>query len=223
MTDTIAVGDIHGRFDLYTKFLDSVRDSGNRVILLGDLIDRGPQDMEVLNRTEQLMEDPESWGLASFTAIRGNHEHMFLDSCEGRYIEDWYRNGGDVENLDKMIVHYNWIKNLPLYITVGDTLFSHAGVCPGEDPEVMMRTPRLRETFVWNRGSFLQMGPCFEYWNPNLKRAVFGHTPKFEGPDRGQPYRIQGGVCLDSGAYFTGRLTSYNTNTDTFHFFTDNA
>jgi len=42
--DVIVLGDIHGCFNLYESFLDHVRNSGGTVILLGDLIDRGPKD-----------------------------------------------------------------------------------------------------------------------------------------------------------------------------------
>ena len=56
--DVIAVGDIHGRLDLLDVFLESVRDTQTTVILLGDLLDRGPDDLGVLLRVEKLLEEP---------------------------------------------------------------------------------------------------------------------------------------------------------------------
>jgi hypothetical protein len=56
--DVIVLSDIHGCFNLYESFLDHVRNSGATVILLGDLIDRGPNDMAVLDRTQELLVDP---------------------------------------------------------------------------------------------------------------------------------------------------------------------
>ena len=207
----IALGDIHGMYDLYSQFLEWVRDSGARVILCGDLIDRGPNDIEVLNRTQDLLNDPESWGLASFTAVQGNHERMFLNAVEGYGYSDWVRNGGDYENIDKLSVHAEWLRQLPYYVTVGDTLVSHAGVIPSRDPDESMHSLTRREDFVWNRGSFLTVGPCFEEWSGTLKKAVFGHTPKSE-----LPYRVPNGICVDSAAYHTGVLTAYNITNDTF-------
>lgn len=212
--DVLSCGDIHGRFDLFSQFLNFVKGSDARVILLGDLIDRGPDDLSVLQRTFELIHDPESWGLHSFIAIRGNHEQMFIDACDG-YLGDWARNGGDYENLNKLEPHADWIRQLPYYVTVGDTMFSHAGCYPGRDPADYMGSFHLREQFIWMRQPFLTDGPQFEKWNPNLKRIVFGHTPKFDGPEEGKPYEIPNGVCIDSGAYFTGTLTSYNATRNT--------
>lgn len=215
--DVIAVGDIHGRYDLFSQFLDFVKGSDARVILLGDLIDRGPDDLSVLQRTFELIHDPESWGLHSFIALRGNHEQMFLDACDG-YVNVWANNGGDYENLSKLEPHADWIRGLPYYVTVGNTMFSHAGCLPGKDPAESMGAFHLREQFVWVREPFLSMGPQFEKWNPNLKRIVFGHTPKFDGPAEGKPYEIPGGgICIDSGAYWTGILTSYNATRNTLN------
>jgi serine/threonine protein phosphatase 1 len=217
--DVLACGDIHGMSHLYFQFLDWVRDSGARVVLLGDLIDRGPDDFTVLNRTRDLMQDPESWGLQSFTVTRGNHEQMFLNAIDGYDMECWIRNGGDYENLHLLIEHEDWIRQLPYYVTVGDIMFSHAGCYPGEDPALSMNSHIRREEFIWMRQPFLSEGPQFEKWNPNLKKIVFGHTPR--GP---LPYRIPNGICIDTGAFQTGTLTAYNATQDTFcQFETENA
>ena len=44
--DLVAVGDVHGQIDLLFKLLDAVRDTGVRLLFLGDLIDRAkrPED-----------------------------------------------------------------------------------------------------------------------------------------------------------------------------------
>jgi hypothetical protein len=69
------------------------------------------------------------------------------------------------------------------------------------------------------REPFLSMGPKFEDWNPELKQVVFGHTPKF-GAGEGKPYTIPQGICIDTGAFWTGILTAYNVTQDVFHEFT---
>jgi serine/threonine protein phosphatase 1 len=209
--DVIAVGDIHGRFDLYELFLDHVRYSGATVILLGDLIDRGPEDMAVLNRTRDLLFDPESWGLQSFYALRGNHEKMFMDAVEGYGIGLWYDNGGNIGEIDNLAYHKDWIGQLPIYMTVGETMFVHAGIYPGHNPAKAIADGKT-DNLVWMREPFLTCGPRFYAWSDNLKQIVFGHTPR----EAHMPYRIPHGVCIDTGAYFTGVLTSYNVTRDTF-------
>jgi len=209
--DVIVLGDIHGCFNLYESFLDHVRNSGATVILLGDLIDRGPNDMDVLNRTKDLLQDPESWGLQAFYALRGNHEQMFLDAVDGYGARLWAQNGGDYQNLDNLAYHEDWISQLPIYMTVGETMFVHAGIYPGHNPAKAIADGET-ESLVWMRDPFLNTGPEFAEWTHKLKQVVFGHSP-LTAP---MPYRILDGVCVDTGAYYTGVLTSYNVSRDTF-------
>jgi serine/threonine protein phosphatase 1 len=215
--DVIAVGDIHGRLDLLDVFLESVRGTQATVVLLGDLIDRGPDDLGVLERVEKLLEEPEAWGLESVYALRGNHEQLFLDACEGYDVDLWANNGGKYWDLDQMTPHYNWVRNLPIYLAVGETLFIHAGVFPGVDPAETVAAGKVQK-LVWVREPFMTVGPQLEKWTNKLKRVVHGHTPFFEDDLLGQVNVSQKGdrVGIDSGAYFTGVLTSYNTTQNTF-------
>jgi hypothetical protein len=217
LDSTIALGDVHGQYSLLTQFVDWVKGSGARVIMLGDLIDRSRNpgdDLRVLELVRDLTYDPEGWGLASFTALRGNHETMFLNALEGLGVQDWVYNGGDWENWKELSKHAGWIERLPYYVTVGDTLFSHAGCFPGEDPALSMNTLTKREAFVWNRGSFLRDGPKLEAWSKTLKKVVFGHTP-----ESALPYRIPDGICIDTWAFRSGTLTAYNSTYNTFNQF----
>jgi serine/threonine protein phosphatase 1 len=209
--DVIVLGDIHGCFNLYESFLDHVRNTGATVILLGDLIDRGPNDMAVLDRTQELLVDPESWGLQAFYALRGNHEKMFLDAADGYGVGLWKQNGGNVKELNNLVYHQDWISQLPIYMTIGKTMFVHAGIYSGHNPAKAIADGKADE-LVWMRNPFITYGPEFYAWSDNLKQIVFGHTP-LQAP---MPYRIPQGVCIDSGAYYTGILTSYNATRDTF-------
>jgi len=215
--DVIAVGDIHGRLDLLDVFLESVRDTQATVILLGDLIDRGPDDLGVLFRVEKLLEEPEAWGLEAAYALRGNHEQMYLDACEGYDVNIWANNGGKYLNLEQLSLHSNWVRNLPIYMVVGDTMFIHAGVFPGVNPSETLDAGRT-ESLVWVREPFMTVGPQLEKWTDKIKRVVHGHTPFFEDDQLGQVNVSQKGdrIGIDSGAYFTNILTSYNATQNTF-------
>ena len=215
--DVIAVGDIHGRLDLLDAFLESVRGTQATVILLGDLIDRGPDDLGVLDRVEKLLEDPSAWGLEAAYALRGNHEQMYLDACEGFDVDVWAGNGGCYKELNQMSLHSNWVRNLPIYMVVGDTLFTHAGTFSGKDPAESIEAGRV-ESLVWVREPFMTIGPQLEKWTDKIKRVVHGHTPFFEDEQLGQVNVSQKGdrIGIDSGAYFTGILTSYNSTKGTF-------
>lgn len=228
--DVVALGDIHATAELYFEFLDWVKDSSATVILLGDMIDRGKRDLEVLDATRTLLEYCEGWGLQAFYALMGNHERMFLDGllCSQSY-RLWIENGGNAQQVDAMErEHRDWIRDLPLYMTIGDTMFIHGGIFPGHNPAEDL--PEKAESFLWMRDPFLKFGPQFKKWNPRLKRVVHGHTPTFFERD-GEGFDEERGVCIpvvkkdrvniDTGACFRkeGCLTAYNVTQNTFRQF----
>ena len=69
------VGDIHGHFTKLQKALDAIGfdPSCDRLFSVGDLVDRGPESLDV-----------DTWLLRKpwFHAVRGNHEQMTIDSYE---------------------------------------------------------------------------------------------------------------------------------------------
>ena len=218
--DVIAVGDIHGRYDLLEQFLEDVQGSLACVILLGDIIDRGGDDTKVLNVVSSLLREPDLIGLSNFFCLMGNHEAMFVDAVTGTgdQLSLWLHNGGNFEQYGEMQEHLEWLAELPVYMTVGDTLFTHAGIVPGRDPYELVDKGKV-DTLLWMREPFLSRGPEFEKWNPELKQVVFGHTPKF-GEGEGLPYTIPDGICIDTGAFFTNCLTAYNVTKQAFYQFT---
>lgn len=218
--DVIAVGDIHARYDLLAEFLEFVQGSQACVIMLGDIIDRGGDDVKVLNVVSSLLKEPEAIGLSNFFCLMGNHEGMFVDAMVGDGMQWtlWLQNGGNFEDYSEMQDHLEWLAELPIYMTVGDTMFTHAGIVPGRDPYELVDRGKV-DTLLWMREPFLSRGPEFEKWNPDLKQIVFGHTPKI-GEGEGQPYTIPDGICIDTGSFFTGVLTAYNVTQQTFYQFT---
>jgi serine/threonine protein phosphatase 1 len=209
--DLVAVGDVHGRFDLLWKLIAKLRDTSIHLLFLGDLIDRAKEkggDLVVLNIVKSLMEDPAQYGLASVEALRGNHEQMFLDAVDNNrpyseHLQLWAHNGGAVNSLDEMEPHAEWIRELPLFRRVEDTLFVHAGVRPFVSLEDQVPTD-----LVWIRNPFLSHGPKGVH---GIARVIHGHTPDFENP--GTVEITDNRVNLDSGAFFSGVLTGYNHNT----------
>jgi len=67
--------DIHGRNDLLQAALSFVYEqnpNGGKIVFLGDYIDRGSDNVGVL---ETVMNPPEGW---EFVTLKGNHESMFV-------------------------------------------------------------------------------------------------------------------------------------------------
>jgi serine/threonine protein phosphatase 1 len=91
-----AVGDVHGRVDLFHDLVDKIeaddaaRGAANTtVILLGDLVDRGPDSAGVLDAAIEL------GTRRRVRTLCGNHEEMFLKSLESDgVLRDFLRRGG---------------------------------------------------------------------------------------------------------------------------------
>jgi serine/threonine protein phosphatase 1 len=216
--DVIAIGDIHARYDVLAATLKWLNGTGARVILLGDLIDRGGEDMKVLNKVKELLDNPESIGLESFNVLMGNHERMFMEAVQSsetmwgyNSLMLWVKNGGNLKQFEEMKAHYGWIKQLPIYMTVGDTMFIHAGVSPGWNPKDDLGHSRSVENLLWMREPFLSVGPELNKWTDKVKKVVHGHTIVGKEPDV-----TKDRIGIDTGAVFSGILTAYNATQDTY-------
>lgn len=224
-----AVGDVHGRADLLLEMVDLIRADmregdarRHTVIFLGDYVDRGPGNAEVL---DILCAAP--FGDAHMVCLIGNHEAVllqFLDDAEiGR---DWLRFGGDATlasygvktrrdepSIDELLdaqaalaanmplEHLHFLRGLKLTYRAGDYLFVHAGIRPG-----IPLAEQDGNDLIWIRRAFLDSEADFGCV------VVHGHTPNLE--IESLPNRIG----IDTGAYFSGRLTAAVLEGDTRRF-----
>ena len=200
LVPVVAIGDVHGCDELLEAELQKHRGSGAELILLGDLIDRAPEpggDRRVLENVRALQRDPESWGLARVTVLRGNHEQMLLDALTekkpGPATMLWQWNGGDRDLLAFAAEHRDWFEGLPLRTIRGHYLFVHAGVRPG----VALEKQRDQD-LIWIREPFLNQPHGLPY------TVVHGHTITRDHRIDQRPDRIN----LDTGAFCTGVLSS---------------
>jgi serine/threonine protein phosphatase 1 len=205
--DLVAVGDVHGQINLLYQLLDAVRDTGVHLLFLGDLVDRAKRpedDVAVLTLVHALADKPDAEGLASVSALRGNHEDMLLAAMDRNGWDDlflWAHNGGAVQVLDELEVHQEWLKSLPLYKQVDKTVFVHAGL----RPHVSLHK-QTKSDMIWIREPFLHT----DYLNiEGVDLVVHGHTPDFDG----EVVRYGQRLGLDTGAFMTGVLAAYNHNT----------
>lgn len=85
---TIAIGDVHGNAgaleDLLAKVLPEVR-SQDTVVFLGDLIDRGPDSRQVLDRIVRLRNEAR----CDVVCLMGNHEQWMLESLRDPTKHSW--------------------------------------------------------------------------------------------------------------------------------------
>ena len=211
-----AVGDIHGRLDLFTELIRAIEaDDAARpparttVILLGDLVDRGPDSAGVIAAARAWQQR------RRVRIVAGNHEEMFLRAFEEEEVlRPFLRHGGretvlsypvdrdayaaadfaGVQALMQAAVpaaDRAFIEDFEEQVRIGDYLFVHAGIMP-EVPLDAQRPADLR----WIREPFLS------HPGDHGCVVVHGHTITPEPVIR--PNRIG----IDTGAFMSGRLTA---------------
>lgn len=213
-----AIGDVHGRLDLLDRLLaDIAADHDSRapahglIVLLGDLIDRGPCSAQVIERVRTL-------SLPNFRVVTlaGNHEEVLLRILEGDsdQIGGWLRFGGvetlrsygldaatfrdlGLERAKERIVHAMpdahraFLNELGDTFRFGDYLFVHAGIRPG----IPLEEQSLAD-LRWIREPFLSDT------RDHGMTVVHGHTISETVQEVGSR------IGIDTGAFAKGRLTA---------------
>lgn len=213
-----AIGDIHGRLDLLTTLISMLeRDNASRppmetyLVLLGDLIDRGPDSKGVI---DFLMHRRFAWAKPIF--LLGNHEEAFLAVLDGEldHLDDWLRYGGleclqsygmaspeilsappplllrDLRHLVPQ-EHIDFLSGFYDSFALGKYLFVHAGIRPGipleeQDPSDLR----------WIRHDFLNDR------TDHGVTVVHGHTVVEQATVHANR------IAIDTGAYVSGRLSA---------------
>ena len=196
----VAIGDVHGCATLLHNAIWPHLGSAAELILLGDLFDRSPEpegDQHVLELVRELQDNPEAYGLAGVTVLRGNHEQMLLNALAeetaGDATELWEWNGGNPAFLAAAREHRAWLQSLPLKAIRGDFLFVHAGVRPGVPLE-----QQKADDLLWIRNPFLLRPHGLPY------TVVHGHTFR----DDYSVTRMAHRIGVDTGAFRSGVLTA---------------
>ncbi|MDG6078014.1 serine/threonine protein phosphatase [Erythrobacter litoralis] len=210
------VGDVHGRADLFAALTRAIEDddrantpTNTSVVLLGDLIDRGPDSATVVAHARE-------WGSQrTVRYLAGNHEEMFLESFDNiETLRHFLKHGGRetilsygvseadytrmrLEELQAEIRQQvpqedrDFLAAFEEYVAAGDYVFVHAGLNPAHSLEDQKRADML-----WIRERFLRHEEPFSHV------VVHGHTI-FQDIET-TPHRIG----IDTGAFRTGRLTA---------------
>ena len=211
-----AIGDIHGRNDLFGAMIEAIEhDDSQRgpadttVVLLGDLVDRGPDSSGVIGTAR-------NWQIGRKVRIlAGNHEEMFLEAFDDKHVlRQFLRHGGRETVLSYPIdlQAYNdsdlgqaqdlmraavpegdlaFMRGFEDAISIGDYVFVHAGIVPGvpiEDQDL--------SDLRWIRQPFL------DHLGDHGQIVVHGHTIFDTADIRSNR------IGIDTGAFASGLLTA---------------
>jgi hypothetical protein len=215
---TIIIGDVHGcleEFDELLKVVQHVPDR-DRLILVGDLIDRGPDPVGVVRRVREMGAE----------SVMGNHE----DKCVQWFHREELRKSSG--RINRMSVHpdrlvewgrlsrddLDWMESLPVVIQLPEGWWVvHAGFEAGpmgdQRPDKMMRVCHLDPSTGRMKSPDRNMDqrpgtvPWTDMW-PHPESVVYGHSVHVDGPRVDWPSLGVACVGIDTGCVFGGPLTA---------------
>jgi serine/threonine protein phosphatase 1 len=222
-----AIGDIHGCLEKLVRLLEVIRydPAADRLIFLGDYIDRGPASQGVLDLLLRLQRDN-----PAHVFLMGNHEDNLLaylsawmqDAETSAWFSDPFFAGGGAATLrsyDPQLrhpedphalsvippAHIQFLRALPLYWTDERYIAVHAGVRPS--------IPLAQQ----KPNDLLRIRAPFLHTPHHLGRyVVFGHTPFRQVKREADKIGIDTGACYTHLGY--GTLTAFCLQTQqTFH------
>jgi serine/threonine protein phosphatase 1 len=185
---------------------------GDRLIVIGDMIDRGEDSLRTIGMIR---------ALPSASVLLGNHEMMAIQYHAGEK-SSWLKpkNGGS-RNLEDLMAQgesayvnaIEWFKTLPVKLLINqDRLLVHAGICP----DVRIEEQSVRD-MTWIRHDFFNKPTGIK------PLVIFGHTPSLTKQGGGKN-RVwfdsvnEDKLCIDCGAAYGGRLAAYCLDTDTAYY-----
>jgi bis(5'-nucleosyl)-tetraphosphatase (symmetrical) len=136
------VGDVQGCYVEFRQMLDLVAfdPARDRLWLVGDLVNRGPESLAVLRLVKSL-------GPAAVTVL-GNHDlHLLIVAAGHRrpHADDTLAAILDAPDRDELLA---WLRTLPLVVHEGDLLLVHAGLPPSWSPATAVALSREVEAML---------------------------------------------------------------------------
>ncbi|QDU78205.1 Serine/threonine-protein phosphatase 1 [Bremerella volcania] len=207
---TLAIGDVHGCLIALKCLLDEVGlRPDDRIVFLGDYVDRGPNSRGVIQYILELRDQYD------VVCLRGNHEIMMLTARDdSRTFNSWLGYGGeetlesyapdtgeqsDLEHVSEQ--HWLFLESVcQPYFEDDSHIFVHGNVRPD-----LPLNEQDNATLYWDK--FINRGPHF-----SGKKVICGHTSQKSG----WPLDVGHSVVIDTWACGTGWLTCLDTESGHF-------
>ncbi len=196
----IIIGDIHGCHQEFADLLDQLAPvKGDRIILLGDLVNRGPDSLRVLDLARA----------AHAIALLGNHELRLLK--HRRTGDKKYLKETDLDTFGKLRPE-DWAYLEAMSLTFEEPELNlvcvHGGFLPNEPwqrqpAEVVTRIQVIdRDGRPAKRADAPDAPAWADQWS-GPPFVIYGHTP------RPEVYKLKWSAGIDTGCALGGSLTAY--------------
>lgn len=213
------IGDIHGCYEEFCELIEKLgyevdrlhhkvyATTGRKLVLCGDLVDRGPKVVDVLKLVMQMVEDDIAY------AVLGNHDGKLLRKLKGANVQVMHGLEITMAQLDKESDTFRnklkyFLEHLVSHYVFDDgkLVVAHAGLkadLHGRESHQLRNLAMFGET----TGELDEHGlPARVDWSKNYKGealVVYGHTPRKEAKLSHHT------INIDTGCVYGGRLTAF--------------
>jgi serine/threonine protein phosphatase 1 len=197
----IAIGDIHGCYQEFAELLARLElTKDDRLILVGDLINRGPDSCKVIDLARQ----------HRAISLLGNHELRLLTYRKDKTPVADISRETDADTFQKLRAEdWAYLEAMPLthHIEELNTVFVHGGFMPNEPwqrqpASVVTRIQSIANGKPCKRAEAPNAPPWADLWT-GPPFVVYGHTP------RPEVYKLKWSVGIDTACVQGGCLTAY--------------
>ncbi|GMK38110.1 serine/threonine protein phosphatase [Paenibacillus sp. CCS19] len=226
MQRTIAISDIHGCVEELNELLARMKykPDRDRLMLLGDYVDRGPNSSGTVKRVMELVHN-------GAIALRGNHDQRLVDLArvgDDQTIHKFLTHGGlatassyldetvdisdwtpglevsvrNIERLrerlnDKYENHISFLSNLPLFAEDERHLYVHAGIHPDYRDNWRLQP---EHEFMYVKEPFWGVPTGLD------RKVVFGHTRAVELHGQPSVWFTGDKIGIDGGCAYGQQL-----------------
>jgi protein phosphatase len=215
------IGDCHGCLDELQELLDKLgwvvtwsgegahrrpslsHPEGRKLVLLGDLVDRGPASLDCVLIAESAVQSGVGY------AVLGNHDDRLLRWMQGQRVDQKHgfdKTLSEFEGLDRDVLDRlrSFLEGLPSHIVFdgGDLITAHAGLADGM---ALGMSPRVERFAIHGPmanvdGENVRIDWVAEY--SGRATVVYGHLSQDSAVWR------SGTICIDTACVFGGELTA---------------
>ncbi|MFT5837464.1 MAG: hypothetical protein ACI9ZV_000969 [Candidatus Azotimanducaceae bacterium] len=200
MPRTIAIGDVHGCANEFEELLNALElKSEDRVIQVGDLVNRGPDSHRVIELARHYKVE----------SILGNHELRLLTARQKNkpsLLKDY-----DHPTIEQLTADdWTYLEAMPkfLYDAKIDTVIVHGGFLPDQPWQTQSLDLITSIQVIDKKGKAAKRSdapdaaPWADSWHGS-PFVIYGHTP------RPKVLKRASSIGIDTGCVYGGHLTAY--------------